>query len=122
MRHQNELAAFVIASRKALQAKPSLFVSVSLSAAFDDGLEEAQEYADNFAEYMEWSPTAIVLVAGALQYDEYDFFKSQIIEHVVLKGRPIEGPKGDHDFTDWSKLAEAVEGFIGSRDKASYLL
>lgn len=113
-RHQDAVGAFILANRKTLEEKPALFLSTSLSAAFEEGQAEAQGYVDNFLEYLEWSPTATLLVAGALKYDEYDFFKSQIIEHVVLKGRDLDDPKGDHDFTDWSEVAETVDGFVGS--------
>ena len=44
-----------------------------------------------------------------LRYDEYDYFKAQIIEHVVLKSRKVEGAKGDYEFTDWTALFAAVE-------------
>ena len=36
----------------------------------------------------------------------------QIVEHVVLKDREVNGPKGDHEFTDWDGLARSVEAFV----------
>ena len=111
-RHQDELAAFIIAHRDKLPSKRTLFVSVSLSAAFPGGEAEAQGYVDGFLSYLEWTPGATLLVAGALKHDEYDFFKEQIIEHIVLKDRTVDDPKGDHDFTDWDALGKAVEEFV----------
>ena len=113
MGHQDSVGGFVIANRSALAEKPTLFLSVSLSAAFEEGQAEAQKYIDDFLTKLDWSPTKALPIAGALKYDEYDFFKSQIIEHVVLDGR-YEGGKTDHDFTDWSKLAEEVESFLAA--------
>jgi menaquinone-dependent protoporphyrinogen oxidase len=94
-----------------LQKRPTLFLSVSLSAAFPDGMLEAQSYVDAFLVSTGWKPTQSLLVAGALRYDEYDYFKAQIIEHVVLKCREVAGAKGDYEFTDWGSLSRAVESF-----------
>jgi menaquinone-dependent protoporphyrinogen oxidase len=111
-RHQESLEIFVVAKRAELQAKPTLFLSVSLSAAFVGGMNEAQSYADAFLRETGWQPTRCLLVAGALRYAEYDYFKEQVIEHIVLKGRTLPGPKGDHEFTDWMLLSRAVDAFL----------
>jgi menaquinone-dependent protoporphyrinogen oxidase len=111
-RHQESVEVFVIANLAELQKKPTLFLSVSLSAAFPDGISEAQSYADNFLVSTGWKPTQSLLIAGALRYDEYDYFKAQIIQHVVLKCREVEGAKGDYEFTDWDTLSRAVEAFV----------
>ena len=95
-----------------LQRKPTIFLSVSLSAAFSEGIPDAQGYADAFLLSTGWKPTMSLLVAGALRYDEYDYFKAQIIEHVVLKGRKIERAEGDYECTDWTALFAAVDSFL----------
>ena len=110
-RHQESVEVFVMASLAELQKRPTLFLSVSLSAAFSEGMLEAQSYVDAFFVSTGWKPTQSLLVAGALRYSEYDYFKEQIIEHVVLKGRRVEGPKGDYEFTDWETLSRAVDSF-----------
>jgi menaquinone-dependent protoporphyrinogen oxidase len=75
-------------------------------------MKEAQGYVDAFLAETGWRPTQSLLVAGALKHDEYDYFKAQIVEHVVLKGRKVEEPARDHEFTDWAALARAVESFV----------
>ena len=109
--HQESVEVFVMASLAELQKRPTLFLSVSLSAAFSEGMLEAQSYVDAFFVSTGWKPTQSLLVAGALRYSEYDYFKEQIIEHVVLKGRRVEGPKGDYEFTDWETLSRAIDSF-----------
>src|SRR5262249_15048907 len=99
-RHQESVEVFVIASSAELQKRPTLFLSVSLSAAFRDGILEAQSYVDEFLASTGWKPTQSLLVAGALRYDEYDYFKAQIIRYVVLKCREVEVAKGNYEFTD----------------------
>jgi menaquinone-dependent protoporphyrinogen oxidase len=111
-RHQESVEVFVIASLPELQKRPTLFLTVSLSAAFPEGVSDAQRYADIFLRNTGWKPTASLLVAGALRYDEYDYFKAQIIQHVVLKCREVEGAKGDYEFTNWERLFEAVDWLI----------
>jgi menaquinone-dependent protoporphyrinogen oxidase len=111
-RHQESVEVFVMASLAELRKKPTLFLSVSLSAAFPEGVSDAQRYADAFLHSTGWKPTTYLLVAGALRYDEYDYFKAQIIQHVVLKCREVEGAKGDYEFTNWENLFQAVDSFI----------
>jgi menaquinone-dependent protoporphyrinogen oxidase len=110
-RHQESVEVFVMANLAELQKRPTFFLSVSLSAAFPDGMSEAQSYVNAFLVNTGWKPTQSLLIAGALRYDEYDYFKAQIIEHVVLKCREVEGAKGDYEFTDWDCLSRAVESF-----------
>jgi menaquinone-dependent protoporphyrinogen oxidase len=110
--HQESVSLFVRARLATLQAKPSLFLSVSLSAAFPEGLADARSYLESFLAGTGWKPSATLLVAGALRYDEYDYFKEQIIQHVVLKGRRTVDEGHDHDFTDWAALAAAVDAFL----------
>jgi menaquinone-dependent protoporphyrinogen oxidase len=75
---------------------------------------EAGNYVDAFLASTGWKPTQSLLVAGALRYAEYDYFKEQIIEHVVLKGCKARGPNGDHEFTDWASLSRAIDSFVRS--------
>lgn len=112
--HQRSLEIFALSNLAQLKAKPTLFLSVSLSAAFEDGRADAQGYVDEFFAYTGWQASQALLVAGALRYDEYDYFMEQIVEHIVLKGRAVNGPKGDHEFTDWDGLARSVDAFLRS--------
>ncbi len=111
-KHQRPLEIFVLGNQAQLKAKPSLFLSVSLAAAFDDGRAEAQGYVNDFFAYTGWQASQALLVAGALRYDEYDYFMEQIVEHIVLKDRKVEGPPGDHEFTDWDALSRSVDDFL----------
>lgn len=111
-RHQESVEDFVTAKLPELQSKPTLFLSVSLSAAFSEGMAEAQSYADAFLASTGWKTAQSLLVAGALQYTEYDYFQEQVIEHIVLNGRKMEGPKVDLEFTDWASLFRVIDSFV----------
>jgi menaquinone-dependent protoporphyrinogen oxidase len=110
--HPEAVLDFIFAHRDSLNTKPSAFISVSLSAAFDAGQAEASSYVGHLLESAGWQPAATHLAAGALRYDEYDYFKEQIIRHVVLRGRGAADVKGDHDFTDWESLGRFVDDFV----------
>lgn len=112
--HQESIQDFVFANCAALNAKPALFLSVSLSAAFDKGQDDAKNYIVLFTEQTGWTPRMSLPVAGALRSDEYDYFQQQILEHVVLKDRNVDHPEQDREFTDWKALAAAVETFLKS--------
>ncbi len=109
--HQEALELFAMANHRQLQVKPTIFISVSLAAAFEDGLAEAQGYVDGFIEKTGWRPGQNLLVAGALRHGEYGYFKEQILKFFVLKNRKLKNPQLDHEFTDWNLLKNAVADF-----------
>lgn len=110
--HQEAVAAFVAAHRKLLNAKPSAFISVSLSAAMDDGQAEAQKYVDRFLSVSDWRPSMTLLLGGALRLSEYDYFQEQIVKFIVLKGGSVAATGRDREFTDWNALANFVDRFL----------
>jgi menaquinone-dependent protoporphyrinogen oxidase len=111
--HPQYVTRFVKAHLDQLQSKPSLFLSVSLSAAFEDSRAEAQTYVDQFLADTGWKPTLTHLVAGALLHSQYDYFEQQIVERFVLKEHEIAGgPESDRELTDWDDLSRTVETFM----------
>lgn len=111
-RHQESLQNFVVANREVLDTKPTLFLSVCLAAAFDDGEAEAKSYIENFIADTGWRPARHLSVAGAVRHGEYGFYNEQILKHVVLEKRDLDDPEIDHEFTDWAALAKTVRKFI----------
>jgi menaquinone-dependent protoporphyrinogen oxidase len=110
--HQETVTEFVIAHRDELKAKLTAFVSVSLSAALETDSSEAQEYVDQFVAETGWRPTKTLLLAGALRYTGYDYFKQQIVKHIVMKGRGPSDTNRDYEFTDWQALSKFVDSFL----------
>lgn len=89
-----------------------MLVSVSLSIAFEGGEKEAQKYVDAFVEDTGFKPDATSLVAGALKFEQYDYYMNQIVEFVVLQDR--SNITEDQEFTDWETLADEVDAFVSS--------
>ena len=111
-RHPKEFEVFVAAHRKELEKRATLFLSVSLSAAFAEGLEDAKEYAEEMMMRTNLSPTKKMLVAGAIKASKYDFFATQVLRHVVLRGRNYDPAIEEHEFTDWKSLEAAISDFV----------
>ena len=114
-KHQESITNFVIAHRQQLQKRPVLFISVSLSIAFNGSAEEALGYLERFINETGLRPASSLLVAGALRFAQYDYFMEQIVEFVVLKDQ--EKITEDCEFTDWDKLREDIGAFAGTLAK-----
>jgi menaquinone-dependent protoporphyrinogen oxidase len=110
--HQETITNFVIAHHELLNAKPSVFISVSLSAVLEGGRTEAQEYVDRFVYVTRWQPRMTLLLGGALRFTEYDYFQEQIVKFIVMKRSGAPSTAGDREFTDWDTLASFVSGFL----------
>ncbi|RWD89448.1 flavodoxin domain-containing protein [Mesorhizobium sp.] len=109
--HQETVTNLVFAHHEALNAKPSAFISVSLSAALEDQKAEAQKYVDRFVAVTGWQPGMTLLLGGALRFTKYDFFQEQFVKFVVMKsGDPVS--ERDHEFTDWNALANFADRFL----------
>jgi len=108
---QPALIAFAKANATALTARPTLFLSVSLSAAGDDP-EDWQGLRDCAAAFVAetgWSPGQVVDVAGAFRFDQYDFFRAWAMRRIAAaKGQAVD-PHGSREYTDWSALADLLD-------------
>jgi menaquinone-dependent protoporphyrinogen oxidase len=104
--HQKAVAEWVAARRDALEQHPSVFFSVSLSAA-DDAEESraaAQRCIDDFCTQTGWTPGRTERIAGCLQYREYDPFTRQLMRLLMRRmGRPTDSSR-DYDYTDWEAV------------------
>jgi menaquinone-dependent protoporphyrinogen oxidase len=107
--HQKAIVDWVRVRREALQQQPSVFFSVSLSAAEDSDESRAatQRCIDEFCTQTGWTPARTEPIAGCLQYREYDLFTRQLMRLLMKHmGHPTDASH-DYDYTDW----DAVERF-----------
>lgn len=111
-RHPSTFEAYLTANQDAIARKRTMLLSVSLSAAFPEGAEEAQDYADEMKMRTELDPDAEMLVAGAVRKRKYDYYATQVLKHVVLRGRNYDPAVQEHEFTDWDALAAGVTAFV----------
>lgn len=123
-RHQGAARDFIVAHRAALAAVPSLFVSVSCSAASKSPgeREAARDLAARFVAETGWTPWHLSCVAGALAYTRYNIVVRWFMRRIAAKeGGPTDTSR-DHDLTDWAAvdrladdLADQVTAGIGVR-------
>jgi menaquinone-dependent protoporphyrinogen oxidase len=111
-KHPRPFEVFLASQHDRLGSRRTLLISVSLSAAFEDGLEEANEYVVELKMRTGFTPDAEMLVAGAVRPGSYDYFEAQIVRHVVLHDRDFSPGSADHEFTDWDALSSGVLSFL----------
>lgn len=111
-RHPKFFELFVSTHRKEIGRRRTLLLSVSLSAAFPEGREEAQDYVDEMKMRTRLKPSEEILVAGAVKGGRYGYYEKQVIRHVVLRGREYDPDAREHEFTDWDALARGVDAFL----------
>lgn len=99
-----------------LNAMPSAFISVSLSAANDDPHERAEidELTQHMLHATGWSPSMTHHAAGALRFSQYDFFKRWAMRLIALQRKEKVDTSVDTEYTDWDALARFVEEFLGT--------
>ena len=114
-RHPRDFEATVAAHREVLSRLPVLMLSVSLSAAFPEGRDEAQDYLDEMKMRTGLAPNAEALVPGAVQTAKYDYFAMQVVKFVLLRGRQVDSDAAEHVFTDWEALRTTVQDFLAAR-------
>ena len=114
-RHPPNFEVLVSASQEDLRNRPTLMISVSLKAAFPEGLDEAKDYLIEMEMRTGFTPTSELLVAGAVRTSSYDYFESQIIRNVVLRDQEIDLDGGIREFTDWGEVATKVKNFMLAR-------
>ena len=111
-RHPKPFEVLVASDHEKLNRLPTLFLSVSLSAAFAEGFEEADDYATEMEMRTGFKPSSRLLVAGAIRKGQYDYYASQVLRHIVLRGREVDTSQSEHEFTDWDAISTSVAKFL----------
>lgn len=111
-RHPQNFEALLTAHAADLAKLKTLLMSVSLSAAFPEGREEAGEYVVEMNMRTGLKPDVELLVAGAVRTDRYDYFAMQVLQHVVLRDRDYDPNAGAHEFTKWEALSSEIAKFL----------
>lgn len=111
-RHPKGFEVFISTSRDKLKARQTLLISVSLKAAFPEGLEEAQDYLTEMEMRTAFQPDKEILAAGAVRSSSYGYFESQVVQNVVLADRDVSLVDGVREFTDWQALGTEIDAFL----------
>jgi menaquinone-dependent protoporphyrinogen oxidase len=100
------LRDFVAANARLLNARPSAFFSVNLTAR-KPGKDRADTnpYVRKFLAQTRWQARCIDVFAGRLDYPSYRWLDRQIIRFIMLvTGGPTD-PTAVVEYTDWARVA-----------------
>lgn len=119
--YQAALTDYARRHHQRLNAMPSAFVSVSLSAAGENpddwaGLEQCLA---RFRHETQWAPRAVHHAAGAIRYSHYDFFKRLAMKFIAGKRGKATVTSRDYDLTDYDALKEFVMEFAAASDQVA---
>lgn len=111
-RHPRHLRSLVRVHRRALQARPSAFFSVSLSAGGPGAKPDAaRRYLESFLHQTGWNPEPTATFAGALAYSKYGPFKRLLmVTFVGLAGGDTDTSR-DYEYTDWGDVERFAHAF-----------
>src|SRR5262245_42660911 len=119
-RHQKAADRFVRAHVADLNGVPSVFFSVSLSAASKNQaeVEAAERLARTFPRTRGWKPAIVASIAGRLAYREYGLFIRFVMKRIARKeGAPTDTSR-DYELTNWEQvetLARRIAASIHGR-------
>ncbi len=113
-RYQQPLIDWVRAQSAALAALPTLFLSVSLSAAGGDAddWEGLRNCLRAFEAETGWIPGRVEHVAGAFRFREYDFFRYWAMRWIAATKDETVHPGHDKEYTDWPALERALDDWL----------
>jgi menaquinone-dependent protoporphyrinogen oxidase len=113
-RYRPRVVQFAQCHFERLNQMPSLFLSVSLSAATpndEEGMESIRDCADAFTRETGWK-AKIEHIAGAFRFTEYDFFKRWVMRLIAWeKGAKRKSGDSDLELTDWHALGTIIDEF-----------
>ena len=113
-RHGDDLIRFVRDHHETLNARPSLFLSVSLSAAGDDptDLAGARTAIGSFLLKTWYKPSRTEMIAGGVHLSKTPWLRRQALK-LALKRKGVEIPaSGEIDYTDWAALDALIDDFL----------
>lgn len=111
--YQRRLTAWVRSHAKALEARPTAFVSVCLAIVkpTPDVLRDLAAITERFFSATGWRPTETKFVAGALPYSKYGWLKKRLMRRIVAKAQGDIDTSRDYEYTDWDDLRKFGERF-----------
>ncbi len=123
--HANEYPSdfieFVMEEADWLNGLPSAFISVSLSihSEFEDERETVMHLPEALSVYTAWCPAMVHHAAGALRFEEYDFFKRIMVRYMATREAKKADKSQNQEFTDWAALKAFVTEFSKTVSGAS---
>lgn len=111
--YQRSVRRWVSAHLMALNQRPSAFVSVCLAVLNRTPKVDRDLGAtlQRFFDETTWQPKESKVVAGALLYTKYPWWKRWLMRRIVAKANGDVDTSRDYVYTDWNDLDEFVMRF-----------
>ncbi len=112
--YQREVKQWVRAHSVALNRMPTAFVSVCLGILEEDPgtHRDVHRIMHRFLNRSGWYPAATEIVAGALPYTRYGWFKKLIMRRIAAKAGADTDTSRDYEYTDWPALDRFAKDFV----------
>lgn len=112
--YQSVLSDFAETHADALNAVPTLLLSVSLAAAGHDaddwrGLDTI---LTDLSQATGWVPSQVLQVAGAYEPSKYDVFRRFVMRRIIAAKDPDADLDWDKEYTDWNALNAQIDKWI----------
>ena len=122
-RYQPAIIEFTRTYHETLNAMPSAFISVSLSAVGEnpDDWEGLDQCDARFLNETMWKPKAIHHAAGAIRYSQYDFFKRLALKYIAVRRGHRTLTLQDYDLTDYDALKQFALDFVKQHSSLEHL-
>jgi menaquinone-dependent protoporphyrinogen oxidase len=113
-KHQPAALAFARTHARELHACPSIFFSVSLSAASKHPHERAaaRRLAEEFVALAHWQPRSIHCIAGRLAHTRHGFFKRLVPQMIAKREGGSTNTSRDHEYTDWYAVEQLAREMV----------
>jgi menaquinone-dependent protoporphyrinogen oxidase len=112
-KHSRQLLEFVRRNIGRLNAVPSGFFSVSLSAAgSEQERADASRFVEEFLTQSGWNPAIKATIAGGLRYREYGFLKRWMMKKIAREAGKDTDTSKNHEYTDWNAVDKFMEEFL----------
>ena len=113
-RFQRSVQRWVRVHAPALNTVPTAFLAVCLAVVDKDPEAQRQvhDIVQRFLRDSEWTPAETRLVAGALPYRRYGWFKRWMMKRIVEKAGGDTDTTRNYVYTDWEELHRFAVQFV----------
>ena len=121
--YQRPVRRWVRMNAPVLNGRPSAFISVCLGVLEkrDETDRELRRILQRFLGTSGWQPSETKIVAGALPYTRYGWFKRWMMKRIVAKAGGETDTSRDYEYTDWDDVRAFARAFA-SRCGAAHLV
>ena len=96
---------FIAQYAEQLNSKPSAFYGVNLTARkANRKTAETNTYVRKFLAKIQWKPTLVEVIAGALFYPRYSWFDRIMIQFIMRLTKGETDATKEYEYTDWQQV------------------